>query len=175
MFKLIAAAFVIALLALLIYAATKADTFRVQRSTRIKAVPDRIFPLINDLHAWLEWSPYEKKDSAMKRSFSGTTSGKGAVYAWDGNKDVGAGSMEIQESFPPSLLVFQLDFIRPFEARNTVEFTLEPEGEATAVTWAMHGPMPYISKLMSVFFSMDKMIGKDFETGLANLKAIAEK
>lgn len=159
----------------LIFAATKPDTFRVVRSTTIKAPPDKLFPLINDFRAWGTWSPYEKKDPGMKRTFGPVTSGKGAVYAWDGNKEIGQGSMEILESSPSSEVRLKLDFVKPFEAHNVVDFTLKPEGDATRVTWAMHGPAPFFSKLMQVFINMDKMVGTDFEAGLANLKAVAEK
>jgi len=175
MIKTIAIAIVVALAALLIFAATRPDTFRVQRATSIKAPPDKIFSHINDLRNWGSWSPWEKKDPAMKRMLSGAPSGKGAVYAWEGNKEVGVGRMEITESTPASRLTIRLDFLKPFEAHNIVEFTLAPEGESTKVTWAIYGPMPYISKLMSLFFSMDGMIGKDFESGLASLKAVAER
>lgn len=175
MIKTIAIAIVVALAALLIFAATRPDTFRVQRAASIKAPPDKIFSHINDLRNWSSWSPWEKKDPAMKRMLSGAPSGKGAVYAWEGNKEVGVGRMEITESTPASRLTIRLDFLKPFEAHNIVEFTLAPEGESTKVTWTIHGPMPYISKLMSLFFSMDGMIGKDFESGLASLKAVAER
>ena len=111
----------------------------------------------------------------MKKTYDGPASGEGATDAWEGNHEVGAGRMEITETSPPSKIVVRLDFVKPFEAHNIVEFTLEPKGDATDVTWVMHGPMPYISKLMTLFFSMDKMIGKDFEAGLASLKALAEK
>lgn len=159
----------------LIFAATKPDTFRVQRAATIQAPPEKIFPLINDLKQWGPWSPWEKKDPAMKRTFGATTSGKGATYAWDGNKDVGKGSMEITESTPPSRLGIKLDFVTPFEAHNAVTFTLEPRGGATNVTWAMEGPTPYFAKIIHVFINMDSMVGKDFEAGLAGIKAIAEK
>ncbi|HYE36771.1 SRPBCC family protein [Methylocaldum sp.] len=111
----------------------------------------------------------------MKRTYSGITAGKGAVYEWDGNNEVGKGRMEITESSPPSKITMKLDFLKPFEAHNVVEFTLHPQGDATHATWSMHGPSPYISKVMGLFFNMDKMIGKDFEAGLASLKAVAEK
>ena len=175
MFKTIAIIIVVLIAAVLIFAATKPDTFRVQRSATIKAPPEQIFALINDLHRWDAWSPWEKKDPAMKRTHSGAANGKGAVYEWDGNKDVGKGRMEITESSPPSKVAIKLDFIKPFEGHNIAEFTLKPEGDSTNVTWVMDGPAPFISKVMQVFFSMDKMIGKEFETGLANLKTIAEK
>ncbi len=175
MFKKIAIAIVVLLAAVLIFAATRPDTFRVERSASIKAPPEKIFAILNDFQKWGSWSPWEKKDPAMKRTFGATTSGKGARYAWDGNKDVGKGSMEIAESSPPSALTIKLDFIEPFEGHNIVDFALEPKGDSTNVTWILHGPMPFISKVISIFCSMDSMIGKDFEAGLANLKAVAEK
>jgi uncharacterized protein YndB with AHSA1/START domain len=175
MFKTIAIVVVALIAVLLAYAATKPDTFRVERSASIKAPPEKIFALLNDFHRWDAWSPWEKKDPAMKRTFGAATSGKGAAYAWEGNGDVGQGRMEIAESAPPSRVAIKLDFLKPFETHNLVEFTLEPKGDSTSVTWAMQGPAPYISKLMQVFVNMDSMIGKDFETGLGNLKAIAEK
>jgi uncharacterized protein YndB with AHSA1/START domain len=159
----------------LIFASTQPDSFKVERTASIKAAPDKIFPLINDLKAWNAWSPWEKKDPAMKRTFSPTTAGQGATYGWEGNKEVGQGRMEITESSAPSKIIIKLNFLKPFEAQNTAEFTLKPSGDATDVTWAMYGPMPFISKVMCLFFSMDKMVGKDFEAGLANLKAAAEK
>jgi hypothetical protein len=175
MLKIIAAAGVVLIAGVLIFAATKPDTFRVQRAAGIKAPPDKIFPLINDFKRWDVWSPWEKKDPAMKRTWGATTSGKGAAYAWEGNNDVGQGSMEIAESVPPSKITIKLDFVKPFEGHNIVVFTLEPQGDTTNVTWAMQGPAPFISKVMQVFCSMDSMVGKDFETGLANLKAVSEK
>ena len=159
----------------LAYAATKPDSFEITRSAEIKAPPEKIFPLISDLKGWSAWSPWEKLDPAMKRAHSGAASGKGAVYEWAGNKEVGTGRMEIVEASPPTAVRIKLDFLKPFEAHNYAEFTLEPKGDATNVTWAMYGPNNYLSKLMSVFFSMDSMVGKSFETGLANLKAAAEK
>ncbi len=159
----------------LILAVTKPDTFRVERTTSIKAPPERIFPLLNDFQSWSAWSPYEKKDPAMKRTFSGPPSGKGAIYEWDGDKNVGQGRMEIMRSTPPSNVTLDLDFVKPFEAHNTVVFTLAPQGDSTIVTWAMQGPANFISKVMRVFINMDKMVGTDFEAGLANLKALAEK
>lgn len=175
MLKLIALIIVVLVVVLLIYAATKPDTFRVQRSANIKAPPEKIFPLINDFHRWISWSPYEKKDPAMKRTYSGAADGKGSVYEWDGDKNVGNGRMEIAESTPPSKIAIKLDFLKPFEAHNIAEFTLEAKGDSTNVTWAMYGPSPYVAKLMHIFFNMDDMVGTQFETGLANLKTITEK
>jgi len=164
----------VAVIAVLVYAATKPDTFRIQRAASIKAPPEKIFAVLNDFLRWETWSPWEKKDPAMKRTFSAVTSGEGAVYAWEGNRDVGQGRMEIAESVAPSKVAIKLDFVKPFETHNIVEFTLEPKADSTNVTWTMQGPMPYISKLITVFVNMDSMVGKDFEAGLANLKAVAE-
>jgi hypothetical protein len=175
MLKTIGIIVVVLLAGVLIFAATKPDTFRVERAASIKAPPEKIFAILNDFQKWGSWSPWEKKDPAMKRTLGAATSGKGAKYSWEGNKDVGKGSMEIAESLPSSKLTIKLDFIEPFEGHNTVDFRLEPKGDSTNVTWTIHGPMPFISKVISVFFSMDSMIGKDFEAGLASLKAIAEK
>jgi hypothetical protein len=160
---------------LLAYAATRPDHFRVARSIDIAAPPDRIFPFIEDFANWTQWSPYEGRDPAMKRSRSGAAQGKGAIYEWEGNNKVGKGRMEIIDSSPPRRTAIKLDFDRPFKAHNTAEFTLDPAGAATKVTWAMEGPSPFVARLMGLFFSMDRMIGRDFETGLANLKAAAER
>jgi uncharacterized protein YndB with AHSA1/START domain len=172
---IIAVILAIAIAAVLVLAATKPGTLRVQRSVSIKAPPERIFPLISDFHQWLTWSPYEQKDPAMKRSYSGAERGKGAVYAWDGDKNVGSGRMEILEASAPQKIVIKLDFFTPFEGHNTAEFTMLPQGDATNVTWLMHGPSPFIGRIMQVFINMDRMIGKDFEAGLANLKKLTEK
>jgi uncharacterized protein YndB with AHSA1/START domain len=175
MLKKILIALAVVIAGILIFAATKPDSFQVQRSATIKAPPEKVFAHINDLRSWQAWSPWEKKDPAMKRELSGAESGKGAVYAWDGNSDVGQGRMTITESVPPSKVTIALDFIKPFESHATAELTLQPKGDATDVTWSLSGPSPYFSKLMQVFFSMDSMVGKDFEQGLAGLKAVAEK
>jgi hypothetical protein len=175
MLKKIAIIVVVLIAILLVWAATRPDSFSVQRTATINAPPEKIYPLINDFHAWPAWSPWEKLDPAMKRTYSGAASGPGSVYAWDGNKDVGSGRMEITNAAAPSKVDIKLDFLRPFEAHNITEFTLQPTGGATNVTWRMHGPQPYVMKLMGIFSNMDTMVGKDFEAGLANLKAVAEK
>ena len=175
MLKIVAIVIVIAVAAVLLFAATRPDTFQVQRTGTIQAPPEKIFPLINDFNRWGAWSPWEKKDPGMKRSLGTVTAGKGAVYAWDGNKDVGQGSMEITESAAPSRLAIRLSFVKPFEADNNVEFSLIPRGAATQVTWTMRGPVPYISKIIHMFVDIDRMVGGDFEAGLASLMAIAEK
>ena len=175
MLKIVSIVIVVAIAAVLLFAATRPDTFQVQRMASIKAPPEKIFPHLNDFTRWGAWSPWEKKDPGMKRRFGAVTAGKGAMYAWDGNQDVGQGSMEIIDSAPPSRLSIRLSFVKPFEAHNNVEFTLEPKGESTQVTWTMHGPVPYISKIIHLFFDIDRMVGGDFDAGLVSLKAIAEK
>jgi hypothetical protein len=165
----------ILLAGLLVFAATRPNSFHVQRAASIQAPPDKIFPLINDFHSWVYWSPWEKLDPQMKKTYTGPPSGKGSVYEWDGSMKVGTGRMEIADTTPSSKVVVKLDFLKPMEGHNTAEFTLEPQGNSTQVTWAMDGPSPYVAKLMGIFVSMDSVIGKEFETGLANLKAQAEK
>lgn len=165
---------VVAVAGLLAYAATRPDDFRVQRSIAIKAPPEKIMAAVGDLKGWTAWSPYEKKDPGMKRAYAGAAAGKGAIYEWDGNKEVGHGRMEILDS-TPSRVVIKLDFITPFEAHNTAEFTAVPQGDSTNVTWAMYGPSPYVAKVMQTVMNMDKMIGTDFEAGLQSLKTVAEK
>jgi hypothetical protein len=175
MIKTIAIVIVVVIAAILIFAATKPETFTVQRAASIKAPPEKIFAVLNDFHNWGVWSPWEKMDPEMKRTFSGAPNGKGAVYEWQGNSKVGQGRMEITDATAPSQVTIKLDFIKPFEGHNVAEFVLQPSGDATNVTWTMRGPSPYIAKVMSVFCNMDSMIGKDFEAGLANLKAATEK
>ena len=172
---IVAIVLAVALAIVLVLAATKPNAFSVQRATTVKALPEKIFPLINDFHQWGSWSPYESRDPAMKRSYSGAASGKGAVYGWDGNNNVGSGRMEILEASAPAKIVIKLDFFRPFEGHNTAEFTILPQGDDTNVTWRMFGPAPFMSRLMQVFMNLDRMIGKDFEIGLANLKRLTEK
>ena len=177
---IVAVVLAIAIAVVLILAATKPDSFSVTRAIDITAPAERIFPLINDFHQWVAWSPWENKDPAMQRSYDGPVSGKGAVYGWDGNKNVGSGRMEILEASAPSKILIKLDFLKPFEAHNTAEFSMLPQngaaaGPTTNVSWVMHGPAPFIHRVMQVFMNLDKMIGKDFEAGLASLKSLAEK
>ena len=173
--RTIAITIVVLVISLLVYAATRPDTFRVQRSMTMNAAPEKIFPLISDFRQWAGWSPWEKLDPGMKRVYSGPESGTGSAYAWEGNRKVGKGRMEITDLSPPSRIIIKLDFEKPMQGHNVAEFTLEGEGGSTGVTWAMYGPNPYLAKVMGLFFRMDKMIGKDFEAGLVNLKAMAEK
>jgi len=173
--KIIAGVVTVLIVGVLIFASTKPDTFRVKRTARIKAPPEKIYALIEDFHQWISWSPYENRDPAMKKTYSGAPLGKGAVYAWDGNKDAGAGRIEITDVTVPTKVTMLLEFTRPFATHNIVDFTIMPDGEATEVSWDMHGPAPFLSKLMQVFFNMDKMVGKDFEDGLAAMRTVAER
>ena len=175
MLKTIAIVIVVLIAGVLGYAATRPDELRVVRTQEIKAPPEKIFPYVNDLKAWAAWSPYEKKDPAMARTFGSVTAGKGAVYEWNGNSNVGQGRMEITESNPSSKIAIKLDFIKPFEGHNVATFGFEPKGETTQVSWTMTGPSAFVTKVMGIFLNMDKMIGDDFAVGLANLKAQAEK
>jgi uncharacterized protein YndB with AHSA1/START domain len=148
--------------------------FRVERSIDIAAPAERIYPLIADFRAWTRWSPYEDRDPAMRRSYGMAASGQGASYAWEGNKNVGSGSMEILQATPPSRIVIDLKVLKPFRAHNQAEFALQPTGNNTHVIWAMTGPSNLMMRVMGLFMNMDKMIGRDFETGLARLKAVTE-
>ncbi len=172
---IVGAVVVVAVAAILIYAATRPDSFRVQRSATMNAPAEKIFPYLEGLKRWTEWSPYEGRDPQMKRAYSGADSGKGAVYEWDGNDNVGKGRMEIVDSKPPSKVVIKLDFLKPFEGHNTAELTVEPKGGQTIVTWAMYGPSTFMTKLIGTFMDMDDMIGRDFAAGLAKLKTVVEK
>jgi uncharacterized protein YndB with AHSA1/START domain len=167
----IAAAVVLA--GVLAYAAGKPDTFTVRRSTIIAAPPEQIFPLIDDLRAQSAWSPFEK-DPGMKRTYSGPARGPGAVYAWEGDRRIGAGQIAITDSRPPSKVVLSLQMARPFKADNVVEFTLDRSGPDTRVTWAMRGRQPFMAKLMSLVMNCDKMVGTQFEEGIAKLKTLVE-
>jgi len=175
MIKLIVLVVALVILAILILASFKPDSFRVERSATILAPPEKVFAYINDLHSWAAWSPWEKLDPNLKRTYSANTIGTGASYEWQGNRKVGRGRMTIGESVAPSSIVIKLDFFVPMRAHNTAEFTLAAYGNGTFVTWAMYGPSSYLARLFHVFLNMDKMVGRDFEDGLVNLKALAEK
>jgi hypothetical protein len=166
---------VAALVALVLaFAATKPDTFSVQRSIAINAAPPVIHPLLSDFHRWTAWSPWEKMDPDMQRTYEGPAAGKGARYAWEGDSSVGQGRMEITAETPTQIDV-RLDFMTPMEMTSHVTFELQPRDDATQVVWTMAGENNYVSKVMQVFMSMDSMVGKDFESGLADLKTVAEK
>lgn len=159
---------------LLLYAAVRPDNFHIERTVIIKAPAEKLFPLIDNFKAWQAWTPYNK-DPEMKKTFSGKVSGVGARYEWEGNKEVGKGSVEINEAIPNKRVVIDLHMIKPFESHNRVEFTLTQENSETKVIWAMDSRQNYIARLLGVFIDMDRMVGGDFETGLTNLKALAEK
>ena len=163
----------VALVGVLAFAATRPDQFRIERSARIQAPPDRVFALIADFEQFNRWNPWLKKDPQTVGRYSAAHSGVGASYAWDSVK-IGSGRMTVTESVAPTRWVARLEFMRPFEATNTAEFSIAADGDGCRVTWAMFGPSNFASKLMQVFFSMDKMVGPDFEDGLAGLKALAE-
>lgn len=166
---------VVVVVAVLVYATTKPNTFRLERKALIAASPEKIFPLINDFHNWTQWSPFEGLDPNLKRSYSGAPSGLGAIYTYSGSARVGEGTMQITESSAPHKIVSKLDFVRPMRAHNVAEFTLEPAPGGTVVTWAMHGPSAYMNKLMTTFVSMERLVGGQFEQGLSNLKTVAER
>ena len=171
----IAVILAVVLVGILGFAATKPNTLNIQRVADIKAPPERIFALINDFHNWQAWAPQDKMDSTMKRTFGGTVSGKGAFSEWVSNGNAGCGRMEITESTAPFKITVKVDFIKPFEAHNINEFTLETMNDMTRVTWAMRGTKPYIAKVMSIFFKMDRVLGKHFEAGLNSLKTLSEQ
>ncbi len=150
------------------------DEFTVVRSATITAPPPNVFEQVNDFHNWDAWSPWAKLDPACKNSFSGAAAGKGAGFAWDGNNKVGAGRMTITESQTPELIRIHLEFLRPFKATNTTDFAFQPRGHHTLVTWTMTGKNNLLSKVFGLFVDCEKMVGNDFEKGLASLKAIVE-
>jgi uncharacterized protein YndB with AHSA1/START domain len=163
------------IVALLVVIATRPDTYHVERSLDIDAPAAIVFTSVGDLKNYAEWSPWEKRDPAMKKTFSTATAGVGASYAWEGNKEVGKGKMSITESRPPERLVQKLEFIEPFPATSDVAFDLKPAGNGgTRVTWSMDGKSNFMGKAFSLVMSMDQAVGKDFEEGLANLKRVSE-
>jgi uncharacterized protein YndB with AHSA1/START domain len=172
---IIAIIFVVVLIGILGFASTKPNTLNIQRVADIKAPPERIFALINDFHKWPAWAPQDKMDSTTKRTFGGTVSGEGASSEWVSKGEAGCGRMEITESAAPSKITVRVDFVKPFEAHNANEFTLEPMNDMTRVTWAMHGTNPYMAKVVSIFVNMDHMLGKHFEAGLASLKTLSKR
>jgi hypothetical protein len=168
---------VLAVVAVLVYASKQPPTFRIERSTRIAAPMLQVAEQIDDFRAWQKWSPWENIDPTLQRTFSGADAGVGAIYEWDSKGKAGAGRMEITEmrAGPErSLISIKLDFVKPLKASNTAEFTLTPTDAGTDLTWAMFGPSLYVSKVMGLFVDIDKMVGKDFEAGLAALKRNAE-
>jgi uncharacterized protein YndB with AHSA1/START domain len=174
MLKKIFIGIVVIVVAFAVIVALQPSEFRVARGTTISAPPATVFAQVNDFHNWEAWSPWAKLDPAAKATFEGPRAGKGAIFRWAGNEEVGEGSMMITESRPSDLIRIKLDFLKPFEATNTAEFTFKPEGNQTAVTWSMEGQNNFIAKAVCLFMNMDKMVGGQFEKGLASMKSIAE-
>ena len=154
--------------------ATRPSEFRITRTATISAPPSAVFAQVNDFHNWLAWSPWEKLDPALKRTYEGAPAKTGAIYSWAGNKQVGEGRMTLTKSRPSDLIRIKLEFLKPFAATNTAEFTFQPEGHQTVVTWSMTGKHNFMSKAFCLFMNMDKMVGGDFEKGLASLKSVVE-
>ncbi len=174
MLKIIVISLLVVIVGVLIYASTKPNTFSVVRKLKINASPDKVYAAVNDFNRWKSWSPWEKKDPAMQRTFTGAQAGVGTIYEWNGDKNVGQGRMEITESVTAQKILIKLDFFKPFEAHNIAEFSFIPEGNGTLVVWEMRGPQVFVSKLMGIFMDIDKMVGTDFEAGLSNLQKITE-
>jgi len=171
---LIPAVIIVLLVLLLIVITTRPADFRISRTATMSAPPEAPFAEVNDFHRWEEWSPWAKMDPAMKTTYSGPPQGTGASYAWVGNGKVGEGRMTILESQPASIVRIKLEFLKPFQATNLAEFTFQPQGNQTAVTWNMSGTRNFMMKAMSLVFNMDKVIGEQFDQGLAQMKAVAE-
>jgi hypothetical protein len=174
MLKKIFIGIAVILVAFVVIVALQPSDFRIVRSINISAPPAAVFAQVNDFHNWEAWSPWAKLDPAAKATFEGPSAGKGAIFRWAGNEEVGEGSMMITESLPSALIRIKLDFLKPFEATNNAEFTFKPEGNQTAVTWSMEGQNNFIAKAFCLFMNMDKMVGGQFDKGLASMKSVAE-
>ena len=175
MLKKILIGLAVVVLVFAVVVALQPSDFRVTRSATIAAPPAVVFSQVNDFHKWQAWSPWAKMDPAAKNAFAGPPAGTGAVFTWDGNSKVGEGRMTLTESRPPDLIRIKLDFVRPFAGTNDVEFAFRPEGNQTVVTWTMAGKNNFVARALCLFMSMDKMVGGEFEKGLAQMKAIAER
>jgi uncharacterized protein YndB with AHSA1/START domain len=174
--KIIGAALALTAATVLVLAVRKPNAFRVERTIVIDAPPAKVFEFLDDPRRQSEWSPWDKKDSSMRKIYSGAPKGVGAIYEWDGDRNIGAGRLEIVQVIPSSKVVMDLHFLRPMEGRNVAEYDVAPQRDGgSIVTWSIRGPMPFLSKVMCVFLNMDRMIGKEFEAGLADLKALVEK
>jgi uncharacterized protein YndB with AHSA1/START domain len=167
---------VIAVLLVILIAviAARPSEFRVTRSVVIAAPPDAVFEQVNNLHHWEAWSPWAKLDPAAKNTYEGPPAGTGAAFAWSGNRNIGEGRMTIIESVPPELVRFRLDFVKPFKGTNLAEFTFKAEGGKTTVTWSMSGKNNFITKGFGLFINCEKMVGGQFDRGLAQIKELTE-
>ena len=174
MLKIILLALAVVIVAFAVVVAMQPAEFRVARSTTMSAPPQVIFAQVDDLRKWETWNPWQKKDPAMKLNFAGPAAGPGASYAWVGNKDVGEGRLTIIESRPNDLVRIKLEFMKPFAATNIATFTFKPEGNQSAVTWSMEGKNNYFAKALHLVMNMDRMVGGEFEKGLADMKKVAE-
>lgn len=159
---------------LIVIVALQPSDFRVTRSATMSAPAPAVFAQVNDFHKWEAWNPWGKIDPAMKQTYEGAPAGTGAIYSWIGNNEVGEGRMTIIESHPSDLIRIKLEFFKPFAANNTAEFTFKPEGNQTVVTWSMSGDKNFMAKAIHLFMNMDKMIGRQFDKGLAEMKSIVE-
>ena len=173
MLKKIALALVLILGGLAVFIASRPADFRITRSRTVAAPPAAVHPYVNDFHKWAEWSPWEKLDPAMKREIAGPPAGTGATYHWVGNDQVGEGRMTITDSSQPGSIIIRLEFLKPWAATNTTQFDFSPSGSGTNVTWTMTGRHNFVSKAMCLVMDMDKMVGPDFEKGLANLDTVS--
>ncbi|MDC0708564.1 SRPBCC family protein [Stigmatella sp. ncwal1] len=171
----VAGAVALGVLVVLVLASRKPESFHIERRTVIAAPPEAVFPHLNDFRRWARWSPWEKLDPSMQKTYGGPPSGVGSTYAWRGDSKAGEGTMTILESRPSELLTLRLEFLKPFPATNTVTYTLVPKAGGTEITWAMDGKNTFMGKIFAVFFDMDALIGKDFERGLADLKQVSEE
>jgi uncharacterized protein YndB with AHSA1/START domain len=174
MFKKILVAIAAVVVVFVVVVAIQPSEFRITRTATISAPAPAVFAQVNDFHNWETWSPWAKLDPAAKTTFEGQSAGTGAIFRWAGNKEVGEGSMTITESHPPDLIRIKLEFLKPFAATNTTEFTFTPEGNQTAVTWSMAGKNNFIAKAICLFLNMDNMVGGQFEKGLGNMKSVVE-
>jgi carbon monoxide dehydrogenase subunit G len=172
--KTILFALVAIVVVFVVVVAMQPSEFRVERTATMSASPAAVFAQVNDFHKWEQWSPFAKRDPAMQKTYEGAPEGIGAVYAWSGNSEVGEGRTTITESRPTELITIKLEFVRPFAGTSTAEFAFKPQGDQTAVTWSLEGKNNFMAKAVGLFMNMDKMIGGDFETGLASLKSVTE-
>ena len=163
---------VVALFAIVV--ALQPSEYRVARSTTVSAPAPEVFAQVNDFRNWEGWSPWAKLDPAAKSTFGGPPSGQGAIFTWSGNDKIGEGRMTLTESHPTDLVKVKVEFVKPFEGTNTTEFTFKPQGDQTAVTWSMAGHNNFVAKALCLFMNMDRMIGRDMENGLAQLKSVVE-
>lgn len=174
MLKKVLLVFGIIIVGILALAAVQPDDYKVERSITIQAPADIVFTQVNDFHKWAAWSPWAKMDPQAKFTFEGAENGAGAIHTWDGNKNLGAGKMTIIESNPHSVIKIQLDFEKPMKSTSVADFKFDHQNDQTTLTWTMSGKCNYMCKLMGLFMNMDKMIGGQFDKGLADIKAISE-